>query len=352
MIAGVIVFWTALYIVGFALLYAPFIHDLGLFTISDGEPGHPLSDALYFSAVSFLTTGYGDITPRHPVARLLAVLQGGLGLTTLSLSVTYLLSVYPLISRKVSMAEALNQETGGRADAVVLAERYLKTGHHEALAERLAALNGDLLRLGQAHGLYPVLYYVRHSEVHRSFVRLLVMVQGIVVTLRYGLDPDTYPETVLDPRLALLEEGLLSTLHLLATSSHLAPQRLTRDALADARDDQRQLIEQLRRHDLATVSPNDPAAAERHARFRVATDQYIRAYAANSGYDIADVHAVYSRWDRDTALVGHAELVEEDVEGDQTLQTARDPDQDAVGSSVSPQSSNTRNGSEPVFRKP
>lgn len=314
MISGILLFWTILYIVGFALLYLPSIHDPGAFTFSGGEPGRAFGDALYFSAASFFTTGYGDIVPRHALARFLALVEGGLGLTTLSLSVTYLLSVYPLVSRKVSLAEALNQETGGRADAAILAERYIKTGRHEALAQRLSALNDELLKLGQAHGLFPVLYYVRHREVHHSFVRVLVIVQGMVATLRYSLDPEAYPDMVTDPRLLLLEEGLLSTLHTLAASSHLAPQRLPLEIAEEARADQYVLLAELRRRGLRTVDPDDRHASERHARFRMATDQYIRAYTSNSGYDIVDVHAEYSRWDRDTALVGHAEVADEEIE--------------------------------------
>ena len=44
-----------------------------------------------------------------------------------------------------------------------------------------------------------------------------------------------------------------------------------------------------------------------YVRFRVATAQYVQAYAASSGYEIEAVNAAYSRWERDTALVGHAE---------------------------------------------
>jgi hypothetical protein len=307
MIGGILVFWSCLYVVGFALVYLPFIHDPAVFWLSDIGPREPLYDALYFSAVSFLTTGYGDLLPIHPLARLSAVLQGALGLTTLSLSVTYLLSVYPLIARKIGMAQSLNQETGGRADAVVLAERYVRGGRFEALAQRLSGINDELLRLGQSHGLYPVLYYVRPREVHLSFVRVLAIVQGIVATLRYGLDPDTYPDVVSDPRLLILEEGLLSTLHALADSSHLAPQGITEDDIAAGHRDYLALTRALCERGIAAASPDDEEMRAAHARFRAATDHYIRAYAANSAYAIGAVFASYSRWDRDTALVGHAD---------------------------------------------
>jgi hypothetical protein len=104
MIGGIIVFWSVLYVVGFALLYVPYVHNPSAFALLDVAPQDALGDALYFSALSFFTLGYGEIVPVHPVARLLAVLQGALGLTTLSLSVTYLLSVYPLIGRKMGLA--------------------------------------------------------------------------------------------------------------------------------------------------------------------------------------------------------------------------------------------------------
>jgi hypothetical protein len=311
MIGGILVFWSVLYIVGFALLYLPYIHNAEVFFLTDIGPRSTLGDALYFSAVSFLTIGYGDILPVHSITQLLAVLQGVLGLTTISLSVTYLLSVYPLIGRKIGMAESLNQETGGCADAVILAERYVGSGRYEALAQRLSGIHDELLQLGQSHGLYPVLYYVRPHEVHLSFVRILAKIQGIVATLRYGLDPEEYPDVVTDPRLLILEEGLLSTLHELATSSHLAPQPATSRDVDLAHRDYVTLTQALRRRGLAPAAPHDARTRERHARFRTATDHYIRAYAENSAYDIAAVYACYSRWARDTALIGHAELPDE-----------------------------------------
>jgi hypothetical protein len=307
MIGGILVFWSTLYVVGFALVYVPFMRNVSAFSVSGAGPGSALGDALYFSATSFVTTGYGDIVPVHPLARLLALLEGGLGLTTLSLSVTYLLSVYPLIARKMSLAQSLNQETGGRSDAVVLAQRYVSSGRYEALAQRLAGMNDALLQLGQSHALYPVLYFVRPREAHLSFVRVLAVIQGIVATLRYGLDPEVYDDVVTDPRLLILEEGLLSTLHMLADSSHLAPARATESDLEVAHRDHIALLDALREHGVAAVSSGDRATHEAHNRFRTATDRYLRAYAENAGYDIATARALYTRRDRDAELVPQAE---------------------------------------------
>jgi len=40
----------------------------------------PLGDALYFTFVTGLTIGYGDLTPQYPASRILAILIGFMGI--------------------------------------------------------------------------------------------------------------------------------------------------------------------------------------------------------------------------------------------------------------------------------
>ena len=289
--------WALAYIVGFALVHLPHIHDPASFAAPN--PRSPLEDALFFSGATFFNIGSNEITPVGTVARTLTVLEGGAGLLTISLAVTYLLSVYPVISRKTAFADALNQVTGGRADGVVAAQRYLSESkqHYEALVGRLERLNDELLYLAHAHRLYPVLYYVRSREVHESFARILALAQGLVATLRYGLDPASYPDVVSDPRVLMLEEGLLDSLHLLARSSHLSvpPAAGPDDGEFDV------LRARLAEHGLRTM-PADDASRRRYARFQQATEPYIRAYARNIRYPVEAVWATYDRPARGAAF--------------------------------------------------
>jgi len=302
MVVGTLILWVTGYIAGFGLVYLPVIADPRFFHYADPSLAMAVDNAFYFSAASLFTLGYGDVYPAHVLTRLMAAIEGGTGMLTISLAVAYVIAVYPFITRSVALATSLNQESAGRADGIVIAARYVGADGAGALGEWLRGVNDELIHMAQAHGFYPVLYYVRPRDVHASFARVLALVQGLVGTLRYGLDPVVYRPIVADPRLTVLEEGLLYTLHSLGTSMHL-------DLKADATEspdsygaDFAALREQLRQHGLTARSGDDAAAGQAYARFRSATDPYIRAYAHNLRYHPKTVWAVYSRWARGSAL--------------------------------------------------
>lgn len=182
-----------------------------------------------------------------------------------------------------------------------MAIRFVGSGRFELLGSRLRALDDELLALGLAHGVYPLLFYVRPVESQSSFVRVLVVIQGLVCTLRYLLAAAPYREISEDPRLAALEEGLIYTLHQLDRSEHIAPE--------ESEHDERVVLEQVSAslHDLneaglETVSLDDPEHRQSIIRFRRATDPYILAYARNLSYPVGSVWAEYGRNARDTRL--------------------------------------------------
>ena len=54
-----------------------------------------ISDFVYFSFTALTTTGFGDITPVHPVARMLCVLEQSIGVLFIAILIARLAGVYP-----------------------------------------------------------------------------------------------------------------------------------------------------------------------------------------------------------------------------------------------------------------
>lgn len=117
---GVITAWAAALAVGWALVYWPqmpdgFLHAAGL---SDGDSTSFL-DSLYVSMVTLATLGYGDIAPAEGWLRVVAPLEALLGLGLFTAAVSWLLSIFPVLSRRRAFAYEIcllhGHPVGGRS---------------------------------------------------------------------------------------------------------------------------------------------------------------------------------------------------------------------------------------------
>lgn len=222
LIAGLIGLWVLLLLLGFALVYFPWLGDPTFFQMPAGSGGSFLG-ALYFSGTALTTVGFGDYQARHPAFRALAVGEAASGFVVISLSVAYLLAVYPALARVQSLAVALDAEVAGQPGALPLVRRYLAADRdwEDDLAARLRELALALLDLTGDHETHPVLYYAHPRQVHHSVLRVLLTAQGLVGHCRYGLSPDRHGAVVRNPQLVLLEQSLLYALRRLSASLHI-----------------------------------------------------------------------------------------------------------------------------------
>jgi hypothetical protein len=102
---AVITTWAVLQLVGWALVYLPFVPD-GFSYGADLDPeGHPaIVEAFYFSVVSMSTLGLGDVYPTDPWLRVFAPLQALIGFALLTAAVAWFLELYPGLGRRRALA--------------------------------------------------------------------------------------------------------------------------------------------------------------------------------------------------------------------------------------------------------
>jgi Ion channel len=174
--------WVGTLWVGFALIYLPVLDQL---TYNPPVPAaeRGIADALYLSAVSLSTVGFGDVVAGNDPLRLATAIEGGAGLAVITAAITYLLSVYPLVTRQraaaLRVADLRLDQVEGAAQVAV-----------ESGATELAAVHSDLIDAHQDLTRFPVLYYFVPPADNEAATALLRGSAMLCVVLRWGLAPE------------------------------------------------------------------------------------------------------------------------------------------------------------------
>ncbi|MGY1731012.1 ion channel [Geodermatophilus sp. SYSU D01045] len=142
----VVLVWIALLVTGWTLVYWPhlphgFVYGSGL---ESGRSG--VLDAVYLSLVTLATLGFGDIVPESPWLRIAVPVQALVGFVLLTAAVTWVLQVYPALSRRRALA--LRLSLLGRA---ALPAADVDAGLVREVAVDLAQVRVDVTQHAETH---------------------------------------------------------------------------------------------------------------------------------------------------------------------------------------------------------
>lgn len=151
---AVVATWAFLLVLGWTLIYLPYMPDS--FVLGTGvDRGAPFLDSLYLSITALSTLGLGDIAPEAPVLRLLTPLESIVGFGLLTASISWLLSIYPVLSRRRSLAYEINLLAGSQKELgidVLDLDAASAEGIYSELTSRIVAVERDM-------ATFPVAYY-------------------------------------------------------------------------------------------------------------------------------------------------------------------------------------------------
>lgn len=179
-------------ITGFALVFLP--HLAADFKHGERETGN-LLEAVYFSGITLLTVGFGDIVPLSGATRMLVLLEGASGISVISLGVTYLLTVYGALERKRAVALAFYHQAKQGADIASFITVHFARGRFYDLTDTLKTATRDLQELLETHLEHPVIHYFHPLEVYKGMPRVLFVMLETITILRSCLDPQEYAES-------------------------------------------------------------------------------------------------------------------------------------------------------------
>jgi hypothetical protein len=174
---AVVASWAGLLVVGWALIFYPFFPEGFSFDPTlDPDEHDSFADALYFSLVNLTSLGYGDISPEATLLRMLGPVETLFGLGLLTASISWLLSIYGVISRRDAFAHEVHLS---RAAEERLGEK-LADGDPELLERMLASFADQLIeaRRGLIH--FPITYHFRSEDEERALSGLLPFLADLV----------------------------------------------------------------------------------------------------------------------------------------------------------------------------
>jgi Ion channel len=161
-----LIVWVAGLIVGYGLV---------LFAFKDQLRPEPesLGTALYFSGVSLLTLGFGDIVATAGPARLVTLIAAANGLGLFALVITLLFTLYGSFQRREVAVVVLEAGAGAPPSGVTLLETYALGGILDDLPRVFAEWQAWAAEVLDSHLAYPVLAYFRSSHDNDSWVSSL-----------------------------------------------------------------------------------------------------------------------------------------------------------------------------------
>ena len=168
--------WAALLALGWALILWPHMPaGVQYASGSPPPPGGEFLDALYLSLVTLATIGFGDITPAAGWLKIVTPLEALLGLGLLTASVSWLLSIYPALLRRRSLAYEISllrkaeRETGTRVDRL---DADAGGRLYAELTSRLVAVERDFVA-------FPISYYFAEPDERFSLAATMPYLLGL-----------------------------------------------------------------------------------------------------------------------------------------------------------------------------
>lgn len=112
--------------------------------------------AIYYSGFLITTLGTGDVVPKTGLYRLLAILETVPGFVTISMVITYFLSVYSSLATRNAFAQGLHHATANTDDAAQLLVMLADGADLPDARSQLGATTPSLRQIFQTHRSYPV----------------------------------------------------------------------------------------------------------------------------------------------------------------------------------------------------
>lgn len=167
------------------------------------------TERLYFVGYSVFTLGNGGFAPVGGVWQIATTLMTASGMVFVTLSVSYVLSVYSAVNQKRSFAGSV---TGLGSDGAAFVRKGWDSEDFNRLNLPINTLTSDLDLLTEQHKAYPILHYYHSEDPEKSAAKAVAVFDEAMTILRCGTPKDSRPNQALIESACSSVESYLRTL--------------------------------------------------------------------------------------------------------------------------------------------
>lgn len=167
--------WSVIELVGWGFVWWGLRHSFA-------TPFGDLGSGLYYSGITYLSIGFGDILPASGVVRILTIAEGISGLGTLGLVIGYLPSLYSAYSARERQLLLLDDLTDVRITPVTLVNSYIRDGGDlTAVYAMFDEWSAWCAETYDSHTSLPILIWFRSKHRGHSWVTGLGVVTDAAI---------------------------------------------------------------------------------------------------------------------------------------------------------------------------
>src|SRR5687767_8528151 len=189
-VLSVLAAWVVLLMLGAALVIHP--HLGTAVTSSSGPTKTDFMTAFYAAGNSITLVGSGNFSPQTAAFKAFYIVNSFVGMTMISLTLTYLMQIYNALQRRNVLALSVHGMSGDTGDAADLIGAVGPRGNFSNGYTHLAQLASEARAVKEAHHFYPVLVYFRFNEPYYTLSRLTTVMLDAVTLIKSGLDDEEF----------------------------------------------------------------------------------------------------------------------------------------------------------------
>ncbi len=158
-----------------------------------GEPmPHDFISAVYAGGSSISIIGANTFTPYTAAFRLIYLFNSLIGLSVISLTLTYLMQVYTALNQRNTLAFSVHLASDQNGDAANVIAGLGPEGRFTLGYPELSTLAGNMAQMKESHHFYPVLFYFRFRGSYYSVSRFTLVALDTATLIKSALDDEEY----------------------------------------------------------------------------------------------------------------------------------------------------------------